>query len=100
MLKIMYLCYRFLNIHWFLDKLSLSGTRAQWINGIILLASFFFLRIILGSYLSFVFYRETTKVGHLLGPGLRNWYLAASFILTCEFRLEQKRTRTTVADHC
>ncbi|KAI8904697.1 TLC domain-containing protein [Gorgonomyces haynaldii] len=40
----------FLNIHWFCDKIGLTGSTFQWINGIFLLSSFFFFRCILGAY--------------------------------------------------
>ncbi|KAI8928230.1 TLC domain-containing protein [Entophlyctis helioformis] len=42
----------FLNIHWFCDKTGLTGSRLQWINGMILLAAFFFVRIVFGLYQS------------------------------------------------
>lgn len=42
----------FLNIHWFLDKLSLTGSNIQLVNGIFLLSSFFGCRLIWGSYSS------------------------------------------------
>ncbi|KAH9862615.1 hypothetical protein IAQ61_010033 [Plenodomus lingam] len=42
----------FLNIHWFCDKLNMTGTTLQLVNGIILLFTFFSCRIIWGSYQS------------------------------------------------
>ncbi|KFA70826.1 hypothetical protein S40288_09782 [Stachybotrys chartarum IBT 40288] len=42
----------FLNIHWFLDKLSMTGTRLQLYNGILLLFSFFACRLVYGTYQS------------------------------------------------
>lgn len=38
----------FLNIHWFFDKLGMTGTKAQLYNGIVLLATFFSARLIWG----------------------------------------------------
>lgn len=38
----------FLNIHWFFDKLGMTGTKAQLYNGIILLFTFFTARLIWG----------------------------------------------------
>lgn len=38
----------FLNIHWFFDKLGMTGTKAQLYNGIILLFTFFSARLIWG----------------------------------------------------
>lgn len=38
----------FLNIHWFFDKLGMTGTKAQLYNGIVLLFTFFSARLIWG----------------------------------------------------
>lgn len=38
----------FLNIHWFFDKLGMTGTKAQLYNGIVLLVTFFSARLIWG----------------------------------------------------
>nr|CAG8472994.1 2534_t:CDS:2 [Entrophospora candida] len=43
----------FLNIHWFMDKLGKTGSLIQLINGICLLLSFFFFRIVFGIYMSY-----------------------------------------------
>ncbi|KAH7270487.1 TLC domain-containing protein [Fusarium redolens] len=48
----------FLNVHWFMDKLNMTGTRAQLYNGIMLLFTFFSCRLIYGSYSSFRVYRD------------------------------------------
>lgn len=48
----------FLNIHWFLDKLRLTGSRVQWYNGIMLLASFFSCRLLWGTYQSIRVYQD------------------------------------------
>lgn len=42
----------FLNIHWFLDKLNLTGSKWQWYNGMLLLGSFFSARLVWGTYAS------------------------------------------------
>jgi hypothetical protein len=42
----------FLNIHWFCDKLNMTGTTLQFVNGIVLLFTFFSCRIVWGSYQS------------------------------------------------
>lgn len=42
----------FLNIHWFCDKLDLTGSTVQLINGIFLLGTFFGCRLVYGSYAS------------------------------------------------
>jgi len=40
----------FLNIHWFCDKLNMTGSTVQLINGIMLLCTFFCCRIVWGTY--------------------------------------------------
>ncbi|KAI0636424.1 DUF887-domain-containing protein [Trametes polyzona] len=42
----------FLNIHRFLDKTGYTGSSAQWINGVILVSTFFSVRIVYGWYLT------------------------------------------------
>lgn len=42
----------FLNIHWFLDKVNMTGSRAQWYNGMILLFVFFSCRLVWGTWQS------------------------------------------------
>jgi len=46
----------FLNIHWFLDKLGKTGSTLQWINGIILISTFFGARLLYGWYSSYSFW--------------------------------------------
>lgn len=43
----------FLNVHWFMDKVNLTGTKAQLYNGILLLFSFFTARLVFGTYHSY-----------------------------------------------
>jgi TLC domain len=40
----------FLNIHWFCDKLNLSGSNIQLLNGILLISTFFSVRICYGTF--------------------------------------------------
>jgi hypothetical protein len=40
----------FLNIHWFCDKVGMTGSTLQWINGIFLLITFFIVRLCYGSF--------------------------------------------------
>lgn len=42
----------FLNIHWFCDKLGLTGSRLQLYNGILLIGTFFACRLVWGTYSS------------------------------------------------
>ncbi|KAF4122385.1 TLC domain [Geosmithia morbida] len=43
----------FLNIHWFMDKVNMTGSSAQLYNGIMLLSTFFTCRIVFGTYNSY-----------------------------------------------
>ncbi|KAF3917413.1 hypothetical protein ABW21_db0206132 [Orbilia brochopaga] len=43
----------FLNFHWFMDKLEMTGSRLQLLNGICLLVVFFLCRLVYGTYSSF-----------------------------------------------
>jgi hypothetical protein len=42
----------FLNIHWFCDKLNMTGSTLQFVNGIVLLFAFFSCRLCWGTYQS------------------------------------------------
>ncbi|KAF2740021.1 DUF887-domain-containing protein [Polyplosphaeria fusca] len=48
----------FLNIHWFCDKLNMTGSKLQLYNGIALLASFFLCRVVWGTYQSVLIYSD------------------------------------------
>ncbi|EKV08349.1 TRAM/LAG1/CLN8 homology domain [Penicillium digitatum] len=48
----------FLNIHWFLDKVNMTGSRVQWYNGMALLSSFFACRLVWGTWQSVVVYGD------------------------------------------
>ncbi|KAF2657511.1 DUF887-domain-containing protein [Lophiostoma macrostomum CBS 122681] len=51
----------FLNIHWFCDKLNLTGSKLQLYNGIALLLTFFFCRLVWGTYQSIMIYSDIYK---------------------------------------
>ena len=55
----------FLNVHWFCDKLNLTGSKIQWYNGMILLASFFLCRLVWGTYQSVHVYQDVWAAMHL-----------------------------------
>lgn len=59
----------FLNIHWFCDKLGLTGSKIQLYNGIALLVSFFACRIIWGTYQSFLIYSDIYTALSMSPPG-------------------------------
>ncbi|KAL6234400.1 hypothetical protein BDW75DRAFT_212404 [Aspergillus navahoensis] len=46
----------FLNIHWFLDKVNMTGSNLQWYNGMALLVVFFCCRLIWGTWQSALVY--------------------------------------------
>lgn len=55
----------FLNIHWFFDKLGMTGTKAQLYNGLALLVVFFSCRLVWGAYSSFNIYKDVWDALHL-----------------------------------
>ncbi|KAL4911564.1 hypothetical protein BDW74DRAFT_10105 [Aspergillus multicolor] len=48
----------FLNIHWFLDKVNMTGSNLQWYNGMALLIVFFCCRLIWGTWQSALVYMD------------------------------------------
>lgn len=52
----------FLNIHWFTDKLHLTGTKIQLYNGIMLVLVFFSCRIVWGTYASYQLWKDIFEV--------------------------------------
>ncbi|EKD16717.1 uncharacterized protein L3040_001456 [Drepanopeziza brunnea f. sp. 'multigermtubi'] len=55
----------FLNMHWFFDKMGMTGTKAQLYNGLALLTVFFSCRLVWGAYSSFNVYRDVWNALHL-----------------------------------
>lgn len=55
----------FLNIHWFCDKLNLTGSKLQWYNGMILLGTFFCCRLVWGTYQSAMVYYDVWQILHM-----------------------------------
>src|ERR1700712_1903164 len=55
----------FVNIHWFLNKLDLSGSRAHLVNGLLLITTFATCRLAWGSYLTVVFFRDVWTALHM-----------------------------------
>ncbi|OCK78095.1 DUF887-domain-containing protein [Lepidopterella palustris CBS 459.81] len=51
----------FLNIHWFCDKLNMTGSKIQLYNGMALLFTFFSCRLIWGSYQSFYVFGDVYR---------------------------------------
>ncbi|KAI1316741.1 hypothetical protein EDD11_009557 [Mortierella claussenii] len=71
----------FLNIHWFMDKLGMTGSIYQLINGIILLTVFFCARIVFGLYMSYQTYLNVLPVLELVPWHLIIIYSAANVVL-------------------
>jgi hypothetical protein len=54
----------FLTLHWLFDKLHMTGSTAQLVNGIALLTTFFFSRVVWGNYQSFLIYQDIWTALH------------------------------------
>ena len=54
----------FLNLHWYLDKCNMTGGKAQLVNGIALLVTFFGWRLVWGTYQSGKVYQAIVHVLH------------------------------------
>ena len=63
----------FLNIHWFCDKLQLTGSRLQFYNGLLLLAMFFSCRLVWGTYQSIRVYQDVWAAIQSPGPTLAHF---------------------------
>ncbi|KAL0946764.1 hypothetical protein HGRIS_012939 [Hohenbuehelia grisea] len=96
----------FLNIHWFLDKLGQTGSKLQFANAFVLLLTFFFVRIIYGGMISFVFIRTLYRVrkelplayliiygiGNLALQGL-NWLWFSKMIAALRKRFQEPQSQ-------
>jgi hypothetical protein len=51
----------FLNIHWFCDKLNLTGSVYQAVNGAFLTATFFCCRVLWGNYSSYLVFKDVYR---------------------------------------
>jgi hypothetical protein len=54
----------FLNFHWFFDKLEMTGSLPQFINGIFLISTFFGCRLVWGTYQSVRVYQDVWNSLH------------------------------------
>jgi len=48
----------FLDLHWFFDKVGVKNSWIVIVNGVVLITSFFFCRIVFGFYYSYQFWRD------------------------------------------
>ncbi|KAL8904261.1 MAG: hypothetical protein Q9207_003388 [Kuettlingeria erythrocarpa] len=78
----------FLNIHWWLDKAGMTGSKLQLVNGIALLTTFGGSRLIWGTYQNYSMYKDIWQAVH--NPGelpVPSWlalaYLASTTALSC-----------------
>ncbi|CAI6251734.1 unnamed protein product [Periconia digitata] len=68
----------FLNVHWFCDKLNLTGSKIQLYNGIALLVTFFGCRIVWGTYQSVMIYSDIYTALSRSSPGPKSSLLENS----------------------
>ena len=52
----------FLNLHWYFDKCNMTGGKAQLVNGVVLLVTFFGSRLVWGTYQSVMVYQDILAV--------------------------------------
>ncbi|GAA5806910.1 hypothetical protein MFLAVUS_000258 [Mucor flavus] len=73
----------FLNFHWFMDKLGWTGSKIQLVNGVVLLLTFFFARIVFGTFMSYRMWTDIYAVKD--DVPWRYWivYGGGNFITTC-----------------
>jgi hypothetical protein len=59
----------FLNIHWFCDKLGMTGSTLQLVNGVVFIISFFLSRLVWGTWQTYRMYSDVwnawNNTGHL-----------------------------------
>ncbi|MCJ1464318.1 hypothetical protein MMC07_002931 [Pseudocyphellaria aurata] len=77
----------FLNIHWFMDKLGMTGSKAQLINGVALIVTFGGSRLVWGTYQSVKMYQDVWRALKIPGelpvpPWLALSYLASTTVLS------------------
>lgn len=79
----------FLNIHWFLDKVDMTGSTAQWYNGMALLFVFFSCRLVWGTWQSILVYRD-------MFGALRQTWDASSLLEPVDISAQVFRDRSSV----
>ncbi|KAJ1966153.1 hypothetical protein IWQ62_002496 [Dispira parvispora] len=71
----------FLNIHWFMDKLGLTGSVYQMVNGVLLLVAFFLSRLVFGIYWAGYFYLDVYHNWHRIPTYLALMYVIGNISL-------------------
>ncbi|KAK3952580.1 TLC domain-containing protein [Pseudoneurospora amorphoporcata] len=76
----------FLNIHWFCDKLNMTGSRVQLYNGVALLVTFFCCRLLWGTWQSAVVYKDMWQAVHRAPSPeyIQSYYNTISSIIDAE----------------
>ncbi|TPX45269.1 hypothetical protein SeMB42_g04075 [Synchytrium endobioticum] len=72
----------FLNVNWFCDKLGMTGSILQLANGVMLMISFFCVRLVYGVYNVYDFFRSVLSQREKVAPHLILIYGTASITLT------------------
>ena len=80
-----------LNIHWFLDKIGMTGSRLQIYNGVALIATFFTVRLVYGGIMSFYIYSDVWSAMRLqcdsINPerdfGAKDSFAVTSVVANC-----------------
>ncbi|KAL5606167.1 hypothetical protein BROUX41_006066 [Berkeleyomyces rouxiae] len=62
----------FLNIHWFLDKLNMTGSKLQAYNGAMLIFTFFSCRLVFGTYQSYLIMQDIWAAINVVPPIARS----------------------------
>jgi len=73
----------FLNNHWFLDKMNRTGSQLQFVNGSLLLASFFGVRLVYGGSISLQFLVTLREVYNDISLTYTLVYGVGNIILQC-----------------
>ncbi|KAJ2353649.1 hypothetical protein H4S02_013268, partial [Coemansia sp. RSA 2611] len=68
----------FLNINWWLDKLGMTGSRLQLYNASVLLFLYFTVRIVFGTYMSFMLFNDLKTQGTQTSAVLYYFYRIAN----------------------
>ena len=99
----------FVNVHWFLDKVDMTGSTLQLVNGIILTTTFFLSRIVWGSYIAYVFIGDLWTAYNAKPSALPLWlpcvYVIANMSLNAlnwywfSKMIDSLRRRAQVGEH-
>lgn len=63
----------FLNLHWYFDKCNMTGGKAQLVNGVALLVTFFGSRLVWGTYQTVKVYQDLAHVLRMSESDTTSW---------------------------